>query len=675
MITKTIGGDRVGSGKKMQAHLHNYFRSTHNLSEKWASSMGSGILYPCCVKLGMRGDSFDIDVSADLRTIPTKGPLFGSYKVQIDFYQCPIRLYQGILHNNPLAIGLKMSEVKFPILKVEATHRENEVNLDEGKFNESSLLKYLGMSGLGHVIASEQLTNIKFNRSINAIPALAYYDIFKTYYANKQEENAYMIGAKDIQEESPIIEVSSMEGEGEAKEKIRYNPYKEEKIYPNNFPIDIIADTSKSIETHIENDLFFNSELLATLVTNEIVGVSETILTTNKKQITIAIINDEIFEELYSQGFTIRAGWGTGKIASNIELKPFKLTNIDDMRYDILSSNRLGEVFEISQREHNYLPYSQLVEQDGDFGRSLNYYPLNGLVLKTYQNDIYNNWLNTEWIEGENGINELSKVSVTDGNFSMDALNFAQKLYNMLNRIAVAGATYEDWQDVVYEEVKRRQIESPIFIGGMSQELMFDEVIQSAPANGNPLGTLGGRGKNVKDTQKGGKFHVKCDEACFIIGIISLTPRQFYTQGNEFYMTDVLSMDDIHKPAMDGIGFQDLIGERLAWFDTQISRQGNNQIITRSKVGKLPAWIEYMTSVDKAYGDFAQTEGKGYMILNRNYEATDEGLIKDATTYIDPSKYNYAFAYTQLDAQNFWCELLINIKARRLMSARLIPNV
>lgn len=257
----------------------------------------------------------------------------------------------------------------------------------------------------------------------------------------------------------------------------------------------------------------------------------------------------------------------------------------------------------------------------------------------------------------------------------MDALNFATKLYNMLNRVAIAGGTYEDWQDVVYEEVKRRQIESPIYCGGMAQEIMFDEIVQSAPADGDPLGTLGGRGRLIQETKKGGKMHIKCDEAGFIIAITSLTPRLFYTQGNEFYLTDIYSMDDIHKPALDGIGFQDLIGERMAWFDTIIAP--GTAVIHRNKIGKLPAWIEYMTSVDKAYGDFAMDGGRGYMILNRNYErnVTQNGSIGDVTTYIDPRKYNYAFANTELTAQNFWLEIQWNIKARRLMSARLIPNV
>ena len=32
--------------------------------------------------------------------------------------------------------------------------------------------------------------------------------------------------------------------------------------------------------------------------------------------------------------------------------------------------------------------------------------PQYGLCLKTYNSDLYQNWINTEWIEGVDGINE-----------------------------------------------------------------------------------------------------------------------------------------------------------------------------------------------------------------------------------------------------------------------------
>ena len=56
--------------------------------------------------------------------------------------------------------------------------------------------------------------------------------------------------------------------------------------------------------------------------------------------------------------------------------------------------------------------------------------------------------------------------------------------------------------------------------------------------------------------------------------------------------------------------------------------------------------------------------------LNRRYEADEDLSIKDLTTYIDPVKFNYMFAQTKIDAQNFWVQIAVDCTARRLMSAK-----
>ena len=66
------------------------------------------------------------------------------------------------------------------------------------------------------------------------------------------------------------------------------------------------------------------------------------------------------------------------------------------------------------------------------------------------------------------------------------------------------------------------------------------------------------------------------------------------------------------------------------------------------------------------------------MVLTRRYERTKidgVSMIKDLTTYIDPTKFNYIFANTALDAQNFWVQIGCDITARRKMSAKTIPNL
>ena len=103
---------------------------------------------------------------------------------------------------------------------------------------------------------------------------------------------------------------------------------------------------------------------------------------------------------------------------------------------------------------------------------------MGGLCLKTLQSDIFNNWVNKEWVDGEKGINAVTDVAVTDGKLNLDSLNIAQKVYNMLNRIAVSGGTYRDWLETVYTAGKYLdRPETPVFIGGMTQYIEFDEVI------------------------------------------------------------------------------------------------------------------------------------------------------------------------------------------------------
>ena len=55
--------------------------------------------------------------------------------------------------------------------------------------NPSCLLAYLGIRGYASPKASGDRTVSK-----NALAILTYFDIFKNYYANTQEENFYMIG-------------------------------------------------------------------------------------------------------------------------------------------------------------------------------------------------------------------------------------------------------------------------------------------------------------------------------------------------------------------------------------------------------------------------------------------------------------------------------------------------
>ena len=705
----TLGGDRLGSGNKQKIELHNYEMSSFNQEQDWKSSMAPGILYPFLKLIGTNHGTFDIDLDSFVRTIPTKGPLFGSFKLQLDIFSCPVRLYQGILHNNPLNIGLKMNQVYLPKFKIKTFDNINaKIPKGSNKYTRqistSSLIKYLGMSGIGSNAEYNNQTGTiqtqSIERKINAVPILAYYDIFKCYYSNKQEQYAYVITPGEIANITTKINTITLkqlnETTGQYTEKTQsYNNQEDlnietsnitnltytiegEDLSYNNIEVFAVSDQDNEYYKGTLQELI-NKNWVFYGITNQTGSWKE-----NETKIYWAFNNngDEgIKEEIESLGETLAyikfTPTNTENVTSSIKLTPFELENIDIMRNRLLSNNTLGQEFVIGPN-YDLLPYASITNVT-NAGTSWNAFSQNGLVVKTYQSDLFNNWLDTEWIDGVDGIAAISSVAVQDGKFTMDSLNLAEKIYKLLNRVAVSGGTYEDWQEAVYGEGAVRKAETPMYMGGMSAEIMFEEVISSSEVSQEqPLGTLAGKGTQI-NKNGGNNIHIKCEEPTYIIGIASLTPRICYTQGNDWDLTELDTLNDLHKPQLDGIGFQDLIVEQMAWWDTVI-RSGVG-IVKRSSAGKQTAWINYQTAVDKAYGDFAEQDGKSFMVLSRNYEMEEgeqteiSNTVKDLTTYIDPAKYNYAFAYTDLAAQNFWVQIHSKVISRRKMGAQQIPNI
>lgn len=570
-ITKTLGGDRLGSGKKMTVEMHDYGRSTHNLSRVFRTTMTSGTLIPAMVEIGLPGDTFDIDPSVIIKTAPTQTPLFGSFKFQFDVFTIPMRLYNRQLHNNKLGVGMEMEKVIFPQIELYAPNPNKVGNgLNQQQINQSSLLAYLGTRGIG--ISNNTSTTV-VGRNINAMPILAYWDIFKNYYANKQEENAYYIsGAIDsssayiqlvdirISESSETQTYQSEDGTTVAIPSIRVSSTGHFTIIGNNLSPELIT-ISRRDNTGALPDVTLDSNIFNLITT------TETFIFAQLGQgVTSMIIT----------GISV-TGTGTG-IETNISLNAFPLSNIDDMREMILGAdNNAPFVLGYNTAPTAMEPYlgvnGTLTSSDG-LQRMNSYLRNGGIAIKTYQSDRFNNWLSTEWIDGENGIAEISAVAVTDGQFTMDALNLAQKIYNMLNRIAVSGGTYKDWIEANYGNSNMHLYETPIYNGGMSAEVGFDEVTSTAESTSEkgtqPLGTLAATGKSF---ERGDKIRVKITEPSYIMAIISLTPRIDYSQGNKWW-TRLQTMNDLHKPELDAIGFQELITDEMAAWDTRIDQDG-----------------------------------------------------------------------------------------------------
>ena len=667
----TLGGERLGSGKKEKIHLRDYERSTHDLSYIWRSTMASGTLVPFMAELALPGDSHEIKLDCDILTHPTVGPLFGSYKVQLDVFTVPVRLYNSSLHMNRLGIGLHMDKVYLPQVLLKGKVLKPTDDLDNAQIHSSCIFSYLDVRGIGQALDTGTYV---IDREVNACKYLAYWDIYKNYYANKQENIGYVIH-NDLLSVEWSIHHAMWQGT------------------PTMDPQEI---NDIALETAINSFINTTStlEISVTGTLSEISTDRIIIYHGGPDGITYESRLNELFNNII---FDIALGtinctectWSPGgftkiggyKLLNGVEyegkprLVEFPLENIDAMRLKILQAD-IDVPFVIAETVNAIEPYNLSLHTrvEDDFVKFSLASNQEGLGIKTYQSDIYNNWLDTEWIEGHGGINEITAIDTSSGSITVNELMLSKKIFDMLNRIAVSGGSYDDWLDATYTHERMRTVENPIYMGGLSKELVFQEVISTTATMEEPLGTLAGRGR-LNGKNKGGYVKIKTDEPSYIIGIISLTPRIDYSQGNK-WDTNLKTMDDFHKPGLDGIGFQSLLTQDMAYWSA-VGELGGNWF--SPSAGKQPAWINYMTNTNKVRGNFAVATQQMYMTLNRKYEPHwDEDYnikIKDLTTYIDPSKFNHIFADTRLDAQNFWSQIKVDITARRKMSARIIPNL
>ena len=656
--TINIGKNTLGSGGKMEVNLHNYDSSTSDKGYTFKTTGAAGTLIPFMSEVALPESEWEINLDADVMTHPTIGPLFDSFKVQLDVFVTPMRLYNGKLHMNMLNIGKKMSDIKIPQVEL------NAISGNEEQVEPSCIFSYLDIRGLGRDNMGDENKIIK--RKFNAIPYLNYFDIYKNYYANKQEEIGFIIHNSANVINNSIIDFTIWDRNGG-------HDYLIDSV-DNNQQIILTSSAYAYLQfSSFDPDDQPNLDLIYLDINGEIVGLGRVFTNYRWENAGLLKVYNPRLNYLINPtpgGETIKKYIFNGAtLQPNLEepkLTQFALKEIDDKRIAILTHTNSSAPFII---DNNGTDVYSLPLKKGTSGIYSIESKQEGLLIKTYQSDLFNNWVSTEWIDGDNGVNAITAIDTSQGSFNIDTLNMSKKVYNMLNRIMLSGGSYDDWIETVYMGKKVRAVENPVYVGGLIKELAFQEVISNSQTSEQPLGTLAGRGR-MTSKHKGGFVKIEVEEPSYIMGIISLTPRVCYSQGNKWDV-NLKTMDDLHKPALDGIGFQDLITDQMMWGDTKINKSG---ITIFKSAGKQPAWINYQTNVNKARGNFAKFSDQMWMTLNRNYEEDNKG-IADLTTYIDPAKFNNIFADTRLDAMNFWIQVKIDAKVVQKMSARQIPNL
>ena len=165
-VVRTLGKNTLGDNDKMKVAMRDYNMSTHDISTICRTSLGVGMLVPFCKILCQKGDIIDINLINKTLSQPTLGPLFGSFKLQHFLFFGGFRLYNNWLHNNRTGIGMKMNDIKLPMMLARTKGIPTAATTD---ISASALYKYLGLSSSKR--AGSDATNGVLK---NGVPLLLY---------------------------------------------------------------------------------------------------------------------------------------------------------------------------------------------------------------------------------------------------------------------------------------------------------------------------------------------------------------------------------------------------------------------------------------------------------------------------------------------------------------------
>lgn len=213
--------------------------------------------------------------------------------------------------------------------------------------------------------------------------------------------------------------------------------------------------------------------------------------------------------------------------------------------------------------------------------------------------------------------------------------------------------------DVRYDELMM-----PEFIGGISTDIYVNQINQTTPTDGQPLGWFAGQGGAFESAKH--SINHYCQEHGYIIGILSIEPTPQYSQllPKHYLKSQLL---DYYFPEFGHLGMQPILYSEVAPNETLYSGQDLNDTF-----GYQRAWYDYLASTDEVHGLFRTTLSN--FVVQRMFDGRPE-LSKSFLT-IDPKTLDSVFAVESgTDSHKFLGQVYFDIKCKRPIPEYGIPKL
>lgn len=259
----------------------------------------------------------------------------------------------------------------------------------------------------------------------------------------------------------------------------------------------------------------------------------------------------------------------------------------------------------------------------------------NGEVTADLKIDSDSNVLGISYYDKDLPQSNLSRLmeAITYG-ISINDLRQTNSLQRWLEKNIRNGFRYIDQMKSHFNvKLSFNELLMPEFIGGVSENVNTNTITQTTPTSESPLGSFGGQASAIGTSKN--RIHKYCDEAGFIMGILSIAPTPVYSQvpANYLYRSERL---EYFFPEFGKIGMQPIFKKEITPLQLATQQEGEEVF------GYQRAWSHLISSFDEVHGEF-RTNKQGYLVqrlfaetpkLNGDFLTIDNDAINNVF-YVD----------------------------------------
>jgi hypothetical protein len=177
---------------------------------------------------------------------------------------------------------------------------------------------------------------------------------------------------------------------------------------------------------------------------------------------------------------------------------------------------------------------------------------------------------------------------------TINDLRRAFKLQEWLEKAARGGSRYIEWIKVMFGvSSSDARLQRPEYITGVKSPVVVSEVLNTTGTNDAPQGNMSGHAVSVSNGNYG-KYY--CEEHGYIIGIMSVMPKNGYMDGMERHWWKHQDPTQFYFSSFANIGEQEVYNKELYTWSDPSTREDT--------FGYIPRYAEYRYMQNRVCGNF-----------------------------------------------------------------------